>query len=517
MGITERIEEKINVLQEKLKTTNKTLEDSSPENIWEFLNHHENICTPGFILRKQLQIKFPKIVRMCADKSGVKNYADLLNSGNVKWDSNFIEVLSKKLSEMPFKKFLGSPLNIEMKQWKNYLNDSARCQRNTAIKLIFALQMDELTRAKFLLANGHELLSLRNPFDYACKVCLDCKFTYDEAEILFNEFDKSRDKTQYIDETQESPDDDFTQRIKDETEELIKQDIISFEDFKDLILAKMLEYQKSFRLNRNESGYSFRNMERFKILLKYLTLLYPKMWFLSKKDEFNQVDIKKNEDGTPKTPQHLINAMLESQEIDLPEYVELSEYGGPHLEERGTAKRLYDNIPFTKNVLIPLRSLSKNIRAILRAIKNPENSSAVSRDTVLFLTYFLITGWLFAEDEHKEKILEELNDDIQTSEDGKATAEMLYILEEILEALDDISENEKIPAEKYILLINRILTPFEFIEFYAPFVLDRFILICLMSLKYFDKEYLMPMIIAESYRLSLDFMQKEEAVKNGRI
>ena len=87
---------------------------------------------------------------------------------------------------------------------------------------------------------------------------------------------------------------------------------------------------------------------------------------------------------------------------------------------------------------------------------------------------------------------------------------MLFILEEFLEALDLISENEEISAKMYVSLINRILTPFEFIEFYSPFVLDRFILICLMSLKYFDEEYFMQPVISESYRLSLNLMKEKK-------
>lgn len=520
MGLTEKMEEKINELQDELKK-NEEFENSSSEKIFEILNNRENICTPGFLLRRQVQIKFPEIIENAANESGVKEFADLINLGNIEWESKFVTALSKKLSENKFKHFGENTLDIEPKQWKNYLSDSARCQRNTAVKLIFALEMDKLTAEKFLLANGHELLSLRNPFDYSCKVCLDCEFTYSDAENLFEEFDKQRDKTQFIDKNQESPDDDFTHRIKNETEQLIKNDKIAFEDLKNQILQTMLKYQKSFRLNRNDSGYSFRNIERFKILLKYLTLLYPKVDVVvgnpfSKDYAFKQIEIEKKSDGTPKVPQHLKNSMFDSQGIDLPEYAEIVNYGGPELEKRGAAKRLYDNVPFTKNILIPLRSLDKNIRAILRAIKNPDHSIAVNRDTVLFLTYFFITGWLFAEKDHKKKILETLENEINELEeidDDTVTMDILYILQEISEALEEIGENEEIPTQKYITFINRILTPFEFVGFYSPFVLDRFILICLMSLKYFDEEYFMQMMISESYRLSLDYMEKEENKK----
>ena len=128
--------------------------------------------------------------------------------------------------------------------------------------------MEEVTAAKFLLANGHELLSLRNPLDYACRVCLKCHFTYSNAETLFNKFNFQRDKSQYIDESEENPNDDFTQKIKSETKQLIKKGKISFEDYKEKFLATMLKYQKSFRLNKGNSGYSFRNIERFKVFFE---------------------------------------------------------------------------------------------------------------------------------------------------------------------------------------------------------------------------------------------------------
>lgn len=517
MSITERMGEQLSDWQNELEKLDFELKDSSQEKVFEFLNRRENICTPGFILRRQIQKEFPKLIEESAVKAGVAIYADLLVSGNVDWDTQLIECLSKKLEETVFEQYGKYPPNIEWKQWKNYLSDKSRCQRDTAIKLIFALNMDELTAAKFLLSSGRELLNWRNSFDYSCKVCLTYHFKYTDAENLFNEFERRRDKNQFIDETQEQANSDFTRKIKNETEQFSKNDKILFEDLKELILETMLKYQKDFRLHRNESGYSFQNLERFKILLKYLTLLYPTFNAFVGKDGLNNVEIEKKADGTPKFPKHLIISMLESQEIDLPEYAELAKYGGPELEARGLNKRLYDNIPFTRNILIPLRSLEKNIRAILRAIKNPENAIDINRDAVLFLTYFLITGWIFAEEEKKEQILENLQDDIDEFEAGSSSSEMVQILEEVLYGLGSIEDNKNLSVDFYISLINRILTPFDFIGCYAPFVLDRFILICLMSLKYFDEEYLMQLVIDESYRLSLKLMNQKEVGKNGGI
>ena len=60
MSITKITEEEtIGVWQRELESINKEFEVKLQENIFDFLNRRENLCTPGFLLRRQLQAKFP--------------------------------------------------------------------------------------------------------------------------------------------------------------------------------------------------------------------------------------------------------------------------------------------------------------------------------------------------------------------------------------------------------------------------------------------------------------------------
>ena len=59
-----------------------------------------------------------------------------------------------------------------------------------------------------------------------------------------------------------------------------------------------------------------------------------------------------------------------------------------------------------------------------------------------------------------------------------------------------------------------MMTCFDLQVFYSPFVLDRFILMCLLATKVPDEddedavEYLMQLIIYESYRLSKELIEE---------
>lgn len=109
---------------------NKSIEflaTSDREKILEFLNDRENLCTSGFLLRRQLQIKNPELVITATEKSGVIDYADLTECENVAWSPKLIEYLAKILTTTKFPNFGKNSLDIEKKQWQNYLLDRARC------------------------------------------------------------------------------------------------------------------------------------------------------------------------------------------------------------------------------------------------------------------------------------------------------------------------------------------------------------------------------------------------------
>ena len=509
-SITERTESKMNMWQSELNLAAAEFESYVQEEIFDFINSRENLCTAGFVLRRHLQIHFLELVNEAAQKSNVKKFANLTDSGNVAWPSEQVEALARILSRTKFKKFGDESLNIEWKQWNNYLSDKTRCQRDTAIKLIFALNMDEITAKKFLFSNGHELLSLRNPFEYACQVCLECGLTYTDAANLFDEFVKRRSDFNETNTAKKFSEDYFTRLIKNETDSVIENDVTSLAEIKEQILAAMLKYWHEFCKDKHDAGYSEQNLIRLRAFLKYLTVLYPEVERFTINDTFKRLPITTNIDGTPKIPAHLTTSMFDMQEIDLPEYSELPDYGGPDLPARGELKRFYDSIPFNRNILIPLRSLSQTLRSILRAAKSPVNAQAVDRDTIIFLTYFFIAGWNSANEDAKENFCEKLEADLDSIKKNDAQESLIIALSELVDVLDAIDEADEPLSKIYVQLINRMLVTFDFNEFYAPFALDRFILICLLSLDELDSEYLIQLVIYESHRLSRNMIERSE-------
>ena len=456
MSLTKRTEKKISDIVEST---------GQPEEVLNFLNAAEHLCTPGLLLRRQLQEHFPHLVDA--------------------------EALSRE-------KFKRCSVKISPEHWKKYLNDEQRCTRDIAIKLAFALKMNESAAEKFLLAHGYAPLSLRNPFDFACAICLKHGFTFEEAESLYKDFcvQCPAPSTESIGKIS---DNDFTRQIKVETNKVLQGDKISFEKKAPQLLDTMKKHAGDFCYSG--PGFSVSNMARLKVMLKFLKILYPTFEYCFRGMFYPEKEIAvKEDDGTPKVPQHLVDAMLQSQKIyresDLPEYCDLTDLNGPDLSEpRGQINRLYQNIPFTRGVLIPLRRLSKTLRAVLRSVDAPDNARSVDRDTALVLSYFMISGWLAAAQKTKENFWNTLQEDKSTAKEDSPEEILLLTLNELLESLDSIDDNPE-PREKiYKQMLDLILQGFELKEFYAPFVLDRFILLCLVS----EKQNLMLQVILASY------------------
>ena len=529
MSITEDMKKQTDTWAKERDKANDWLAEATQEEIFAFLNERKNLCTPGFLLRRQLQTKFPALIEKASKVSNVKEWADLTTTGNVPWHEKLIESLAKNLTEVAFEKYGNELMDIEKKQWQNYLSDQAHCNRNTAIKLIFALEMDDATSAKFLLSNGNNLLSLRNPFDYSCKACLNCGLTYSDAIELFETFDAQQKKTSDDVEQSETPISTFTELIKSETAHAAKIDTMPPEKIKAQLLKIMIDHQNDFtekvkkknqgdkkkeeRETRYAVGYSMQNIKRLQLFLKYLTLLYPTFDTFETDDILVNKPISTDENGVPKVKAHLTSAIFGTHEIELPEYGELEDYAGPKLSARGELKRLYDNIPFNKKVLIPLKGLSKTLRSILRAVNHPENAQDVNRETILLLTYFLITGFRFASDKIVMKFKKTLNADKKKFTAGSAEKSLLVAFEEIFRVVNSIKRGTKNPMNVYITVLNKILVRFDFDEFYAPFVLDRFILLSLLSIRDAKGDFVqffMQAVISESYRLSKELMEEKK-------
>lgn len=351
-------------------------ETETREKIFDFLNAKENLCTADFILRRQIQLQLPELVRQAAN--GLK-FADLTQSGNVPWSTELVDRLSSLLANKTFHNVKN--LKLDRRQWTNILLGNALCNRASAIKLIFALDMDEPTAAKFLVANGKPLFSTRNPFDYLCNFCRKAQLTYDSATDLLTKFESQR--TASANEKFFAPTEFATVRLENETQKISDDATLSPSDKQYRILKYMLENQSEFvakveRKNRQGqvrradylSGFSLANEQKLKVFLKYLTKFYPQFLKWKELNEFDSLllnmAVKINADGSPQNPEHLIQAMRESQEIFLWEDDELQEIGLPTGNERDNhGKRLlkdkqrYDAIPFNGAILLPLKNLSR--------------------------------------------------------------------------------------------------------------------------------------------------------------
>lgn len=164
---------------------------NDPMRIVNALNDKRNLCTPGFLMRRQIQAALPELLEASSEESR-EVYADLFVSNNVMWPKAFVECLCSKLE-----KFVKTKHNqiVKASQWKAWLNDEAfPTKRELAVKLSFLLDMDDYTTTKFLLSCGHEPFSTRNPLDCICLFCklLRPKGDWKKVEEILTQYEKNR-------------------------------------------------------------------------------------------------------------------------------------------------------------------------------------------------------------------------------------------------------------------------------------------------------------------------------------
>lgn len=533
----------------KLSENELWLQTKTKEEIFKFLNDRKNLCTAEFILRRQIQTHFPLLMQKAAVAAGLTqaDYADLSTSGNIAWPVKLVDELGTKLASKEFTDV--SELNLDQRQWKKILLGEAFCNRTNAIKLIFALHMEGATVEEFLIANGKNTFSTRNPFDYICEFCLKGGFSYDTALEILKAFETER-KDFFGDNSQE-PMEFGTIHLKNETQRILSDDKLTPVKKQEQIVNYMLTHQKEFvakveRKNRRAeypSGFSKQNNLKLKIFLRYLTKLYPQFLIDKKENDFNTEDekseekkakgapkkpaptlfqvvdsqsVEKNSDGTPKKPDQLWRAIKDELEIDFLKEEQLKAMGlptGKETDEKGhrllREKQRYDAIPFNSAIILPLRNLSVTLRSNLRAEEKPDNAQDVDRSTVLFLTYFFICGC-----QSLNIGLGALSNELENAiaaEKNPENNKLYYALKAVVNNVEDMAY-EGNPMQRYIDSLNELLDCFNCSKFYAPFVVDKFILFCLLTLRRPEDEYdfpqhLMNLIIEESYRLSREILE----------
>lgn len=475
---------------EKILATNAAwLSDSTQQEIIELINQRDKVCTPGFILRRQIQMQFTDLMVMAAKNSNIalNNCKDLQKDGNVSWNENFVSALAQILSEATFEDYDRTQKLLDQEKWLNYLTDKTSCNRKLAIKLIFAFKMDEEIGAKFFIATDNTLWSARNPFDYICLFCLTCvpRLSYKDAVEILADFESER-KTAFDEKIPHDKTGSTTDILISEMRNLAQNVNVSAAlkklDLKEYMLKNAGEFvnkvlkknQKSKDVNEQEteysSGFSFRNIENLKKLMEYLSLLYPTEIILSQNGEELKVFLKLDAKNKINVSE-LIQAMYYAQDIELRDHLELQ------LPARGGEKNRYDEVPFN-NVVLRFKTLTDTLREAMRSGTGSKNTKDISRSTIMILAYFFITGYLYADDDTTNTFKERLKQDknLPNSDYKKLIEALIYGIKNL-----DVCKNLDEPIHVYIAALNFLLTCFNFSEFYPPFSLDRLIIFALLA------------------------------------
>lgn len=510
----------VSVWAQELRKNNQWLQRAKQKEIIESMNKRELICTAGFLLRQQIQQHFPKIMEEAAKNSKIplEDCADLSKAGNVPWDEKFTKALANVLaSEKACKAFSGYDAKkkiLEARQWFNYLQDETRPQREMAIKLIFALKMDDATASKFLISADHNLFSVRNPFDYICNFCLTCdpRFTYAEACEMLSEFEKNLPKEIPAAAAAEKDSSNATEEMTNEISNIAKGSNI---DPKAKLLAYMKKKSAEFvrkvpKKNQRDkaegeremeypSGFSRSNIEQLEHFTEYLVMLYPQI-------DSSGVRTVTDAQGREvierfSTLNDLVEEMYCTQGIRFKENAKLN------LPSKGAALNAYNKIPLNKDVVLQLKNLSETLRAIMRASTHPANAQDISRGTIMILAYFFITGYLYAENDVAENFSEKLRQDENNAKGLKK--KIIQMLRNVTEQLDEIADSDE-PVKDFKAALNVILTCFHFTNFYPPFVLDRFVMLCLLAdplsvnLRNKSLPFLMQLVITRNYMIHIN-------------
>ena len=533
---TKNVEQEMQRWATALYDYNGWLDTAKPNEIVDFLNDATNLCTPGFVLRRHLKSHYTDpasealsdrddaIRKIFSDNDAAKSRVDL----NVAWDKTIVDELSNLLGAATFTACAREHLGVNAAQWQKYLTDKSIPNRETLIKLSFALRLSDETLSKLLLSAAKNPLSVRNPIDYICMFCRNCNLTFDDVIEMMSQFESESPEVPDGQKILLNPtEDQMTIALKNETALIAQDDTMNASDKKQKLLQYMNEHANEFTVRvlkkrsydqlkkmdaakktEYASGFSMRNIARLKLLLKYLTVLYPNYTSIDATTHtVEKKPIEIDDDGVPKTFQHLTSALLESQGIELKEVSEfitlptatlinitpeeLMRMPADNVEElltqrpkipREIVNRL-EKIPFNKSVVLMLRNLPQTLRATMRPLEYPASAQGLDRETVLTLTYFLIMGCRFSPT--AENFIAMLEDDLDAFAKDATRSKLCNAIMDIVDGVSDTDFDQAAPNESplnfYIDALNGMLESFELEDLYLPFVIDRCVLLCLLA------------------------------------
>ena len=471
------------------------------------LNDPRNICTAGFLMRRQIQICFAGILN-CASEETKESYTDLTRNNNVPWSEKLLKHLALRLERYTLKE---QNEVVKAAEWFQWLSDKKYPRkRELAVKIAFLLNMDDYTTTKFLLSCGHEPLSVRNPLDCICLFCklLRPQGDWKKVQYLLKKYESNRPQA-INDETVNRTfvgNVGMTRIISNKMPELAAvYDLeLKAEEVEDKFIAYM--YSIDFEFTRRKilihkdketkrvlsdnpsvyfSGYSLQRRKDLLELTRYLVKLYQTYdyWAYHEGDRRKSAEEKLSNFGDNQIPVEI----LEDGYPDMGDLAkafmcahgwQFAEPGELGLPSHGSLKSKHDNIPFNREVYLVCKAYERSNRlgAIKRFVEKPDNAAIVERKDILLMAYLFISGYSRKEN---ETLRNELYEMAEASAESSFSENLRNILGQMEDVVDAWDEYEKIAG--YISCINGFLMMFSFEPLYPPFPLDRFVLYALVA------------------------------------
>lgn len=489
---------------------------NNPMKVVDSLNDKQNICTPGFLMRRQIQGTFPELLEAAAEETK-EVYSDLFVSNNIMWPESLVKCLCVKLE-----KYVKAEYDqvITANTWKSWLCDKIFPTRNLAVKLSFLLEMDDYTTTKFLLSCGHEAFSARNPLDCICLFCkLLCpKGDWKKVEDILAQYEKNRPEkmSDSHKRSQSLGSIGMTRIINKKISELasigtpeselvdVQNELIEYMYSIDSEFTRhKVTSKKDTKTNRPYlSGYSLERCQRVLELAKYLVVLYPgydnavyvggdrrmdsRTNRVSEakysKEEWKNVKINAN--GYPNL-KDLSRAFVYLHEWDFAQpsglgLVDINPKTGKAFRTSAKKQNHDKKIPFNNDVYRICKAYSEDNRlsSIALLLDQVDNAVPVERKDILLMAYLFISA--YSRKSYDSILRDTLYEMANSNSDTDIFSERMR---NILTQLEDIAimyeDEDKIAG--YISCINQFLQLFDFEPFYPPFLLDRFILFALVG------------------------------------
>lgn len=456
-SLTFAVQAQINSYVEKQMAKAAALLDrqQTAEELLNFLLDFSQLSTPGFVLRRHIQAqglvsKF--VLRRQIQAQGLaskEECADLSQNRNVPWPK---EVISRTAAELSSISYRRHGLAISTVNWERYLTDniSQGIQRKMIFKLAVVTNMGRSETIDLLLACAQGPYNVREPLELICWFCqrVPGLYTWRNVEELLEAW-KSSALPEEAEERKECvpPDEGVTQLLRREVDELFGASLPA-EQAERRLLALMTEYRAEL------TGPSRTAREGWLRSLEYLQALYAA--------------------GKRKKLRGLISAIYEKQGWNVGDvfqnprgkrYVfrgELADGFGPQYEEH-----VFDEDAVVGEIAL----FCKRYYARANAIR--KGTEGVDRRDILLLGYFLITGYIGADEDAAARVEELIQGG--TSMDRR--------MELLLEALVLLRQTSNI-KEKQVLccrVLNELLAEFSFRALYVPAPFDRFFLLSLLT------------------------------------